>query len=269
VLGSLGQLAVVVRATIRLVPAPTRARSYQLFYTDLDTYLADQRRALAEGRFSSLEGQVQRTAAGDGWEFFIDAAVYYTDTPPDDAAVTAGLRFDPARTVTQEFTFPDWIDRLRPTVELLIRLGVWFLPHPWINLFLPASRTGAVVAPTLAELTLADTGMGPVLLYPFRPGLVRRRFVETPDEPVAFLFAILRTTVPPTDPAGQLAANRVLYERARAVGGKRYPVGSVPFSPRDWVTHYGLDYPAFVAAKATWDPRRVLCPGQGIFGPPR
>ena len=62
-LGSLGQLAIVVRATIRLVPAPTHARTYQLFYPDLDTYLADQRRALAEGRFTSLEGQVQRTAA--------------------------------------------------------------------------------------------------------------------------------------------------------------------------------------------------------------
>ena len=46
-------------------------------------------------------------------------------------------------------------------------------------------------------------------------------------------------------------------------------VGSVPFTPLDWVAHYGRDYPAFVAAKATWDPRRVLAPGQGIFGPPR
>ena len=127
----------------------------------------------------------------------------------------------------------DWIDRLRPTVELLIQLGVWFLPHPWINLFLPASRTAAVVEPTLADLTPADTGMGPILLYPFRPGLVRRRSVQTPDEPVAFLFAILRTTVPPTDPAAQVADNRALYDRARAVGGKRCPVGSVPFSPLD------------------------------------
>jgi len=40
-----------------------------------------------------------------------------------------------------------------------------------------------VVAPTLADLTLADTGQGPVPLYPFRPGLVRRRFVQVPDEP--------------------------------------------------------------------------------------
>jgi len=40
-----------------------------------------------------------------------------------------------------------------------------------------------VVAPTLADLTLADTGQGPVPLHPFRPGLVRRRFVQVPDEP--------------------------------------------------------------------------------------
>ena len=106
VLGSLGQLAIVVRATIRLVPAPTHARTYQLFYPDLDTYLADQRRALAEGRFTSLEGQVQRTAADDGWEFFIDAAVYYTDTPPDDAAVTGGLRS--TRPVRSAQTSPSW-----------------------------------------------------------------------------------------------------------------------------------------------------------------
>ena len=118
-------------------------------------------------------------------------------------------------------------------------------------------------------MTPADTGMGPVLLYPFRPGLVRRRFVQVPDEPVAFVFAILRTTVPPADPAAQVAANRALYERARAVGGTRYPVGSVPFRPLDWVAHDGRDYPAFAAAKATFDPRRVLAPGQGIFGPPR
>jgi cytokinin dehydrogenase len=43
----------------------------------------------------------------------------------------------------------------------------------------------------------------------------------------------------------------------------------VPFTPLDWIAHYGRDYPAFVAAKAIWDPRRILSPGQGIFGPPR
>ena len=269
VLGSLGQLAVVVRATIALVPAPSYARGYQLYYSDLDTYLGDQRRALAGRRFDSLEGQALRTAADDGWEFFLDAAVYYDGTAPDDPAVTRGLRFDPARTLTPEYTYLQWIDRLRPTVEFLKSIGAWGLPHPWLDMFLPASRTAAVVRPTLDRLTLADTGQGPVLLYPFRPGLVRPRFLEVPREPVGFLFSLLRTTVPPTTVESQLAGNRDLYDRGVAAGGKRYPVGSVPLTHPDWVRHYGRDYPAFAAAKTTWDPRRILSPGQGIFGPPR
>jgi cytokinin dehydrogenase len=267
VLGGLGQYAVIVSATVGLVPAPARARSYQLFYPDLPTYLADQRRCLADGRFSSLEGQAQATAAG-GWEFFVDAAAYYTGAGPDDAAVTAGLRHDPARTVIVDQTFAAWIDRLRPVVEFLKSIGVWGLPHPWINLFLPASRTADVVSATLAGLTVADTGQGPVLLYPFKTGLLRRPFVKAPAEPEAFLFALLRTTVPPTTSQSQRVANRALYERARDAGGKQYPVGSVPTTPADWRDHYGPTYPAVLAARGMFDPRRILAPGQGIFATP-
>jgi cytokinin dehydrogenase len=269
VLGSLGQLAIVVRATIRLVRAPAAARGYQLFYTDLDTYLGDQRRLLGERRFSSLEGQAVRDAADTRWDFFVDAAAYHDGTPPDDARITRGLRFDPARTLTQDYTYVEWVNRLKPTVDFLKQIGAWTLPHPWIDVFLPDSTVRGIVADTLATLTLADTGQGPVLLYPFRPGLVRPRFVEVPAGPVAFLFSLLRTTVPPADAAAQRADNRVLYDKAVRAGGRRYPVGSVPLTPRDWAVHYGRDYPALLAAKAAWDPRRVLAPGQGIFGPPR
>jgi FAD/FMN-containing dehydrogenase len=267
VLGGLGQFAIVVRATIRLIRAPAEVRAYQLYYADLGSYLADQRLLLADGRFSSLEGQAV-PAAGGGWEFFVDAASYYTPpATPDDAALLAGLRFDPARTVITEVSYLDWVNRLAPTVELLEQIGVWYFPHPWINLFVPASRTAELVGPVLAGLTQDDTGQGPVLLYPFRTGRLTRPFVEVPDEPVAFLFAILRTAVPP-EPAvvqRQLADNRALYEAARAVGAKRYPVGSVPFGPADWLDHFGADYPAFAAAKARYDPLHRLTPGQGIF----
>jgi cytokinin dehydrogenase len=267
VLGGLGQFGILVQATIRLVPAPTDVRAYQLYYPDLGSYLADQQLLLAERRFSSLEGQAV-PAAGGGWEFFVDAAAAYTvPAEPDDAALLAGLRFDPARTVVTEYRYLDWVDRLAPSVELLKQLGIWYVPHPWINLFLPASRTAELVGAVLAGLTADDTGQGPVLLYPFDTGRLTRPFVEVPAEPVAFLFALLRAAVPP-EPAvvqRQLQDNRALYEAARAVGGKRYPVGSVPFEPADWRDHYGADYPAFAAAKARYDPLHLLTPGQRIF----
>jgi cytokinin dehydrogenase len=267
VLGGLGQFGVLVGATIRMIPAPTEVRQYQLYYSDLDTYLADQRTLLADGRFSSLEGQAQPAATG-GWEFFVDAATYYRPpASPDDAALLAGLHFDPARTVITEYSYLDWVNRLAPTVELLKALGIWYFPHPWINLFLPDSRTRSLVAATLADLTVDDTGQGPVLLYPYKTSRLTRPFVMRPAEPVAWLFALLRTAVPP-DPATvarQLADNRALYEAARAVGGKRYPVGSVPFTPADWRDHYGTRWPAFAADKTGYDPQHTLTPGQGMF----
>jgi FAD/FMN-containing dehydrogenase len=267
VLGGLGQFAILVRATIRLVPAPTNARGYQLYYPDLGSYLADQRRLLADGRFGSLQGQAIRNAADTGWEFFVDAAAYYTAPhPPDDTALVGGLSF--GRMAVLEYSFFDWVNRLAPTIEFLKQIGAWGLPHPWLDVFLPASRTAHIVQSVLADLTLADTGQGPVLLYPFSSGRLHRPFVEMPDEDVAFLFSLLRTAVPPApDLVARLVAdNRAVYEQARDAGGKRYPIGAVVLSEADWRDHYGPDWPAFAAAKARYDPRHVLTPGQGIFG---
>ena len=143
VLGSLGQLAIVVRATITLIPAPAAARGYQLYYSDLDTYLGDQRRLLGGRRFSSLEGQAVRDAADTRWDYLVDAAAYHDGTPPDDAAITRGLRFDPARTQVTDYTYLEWVNRLAPTVEFLKQIGAWYLPHPWIDVFLPDSRVRA------------------------------------------------------------------------------------------------------------------------------
>jgi hypothetical protein len=269
VLGGLGQFAIIVRATVRLVPAPSAARVYLLSYSDIGTFTSDQLRAAADRRFSYLEGQV--VAAEDGtWGFLLEAAAYYTPPAvPDDATLLRGLSPDADGIVVDDVPYFDWINRLAPVVELLKQIGIWYLPHPWFNVFLPASRTAGYVDEVLADLTTDDTGEGPILLYPFGTDQVTQPFVQLPAEQTAFLFAILRTAIPPVDAVVQreLADNRALFERARAIGGKQYPVGSIPFSPADWASHFGLDYPAFLAAKSRYDPRRVLAPGQGIFPP--
>jgi cytokinin dehydrogenase len=77
----------------------------------------------------------------------------------------------------------------------------------------------------------------------------------------------LRTAAPPTPDvvSAMLAANRALYDRAVAVGGTRYSIGAIPFSPADWRRHFGIVWPFLVAAKRRFDPDNVLTPGQGIF----
>jgi len=266
ILGSLGQFGLIVQAHVGLIPAPTQARVLQLFYTDLEQYVADQNMVVLDERFSYLEGQVVPVPSG-GWMFILEAASYYTPPQePDNTALLNGLRPD-AGMMIQELTYFDWQNRLAPVVDALRQSGAWFFPHPWFNVFLPGSAVVSYVRDVFNDLTVADTGHGPILCYPFRRSKLRRRFVQTPDEEICYLFGILRTAPPDDLPVvdAQVSANRVLFEQARALGGTHYPIGSLPFSPADWSQHFGVDWPHFLRLKARYDPCQVLTPGQGIF----
>jgi cytokinin dehydrogenase len=84
-----------------------------------------------------------------------------------------------------------------------------------------------------------------------------------------WLFDILTSSAAPgPDPAfttQMLTRNRTLFEKARALGGTRYPIGSVEFSHEDWRIQYGEVWEFFKAAKHRFDPDLILSPGPGIF----
>lgn len=260
VLGGLGQFGVITRATVRLAPAATTARVYHLTYPTLSALTAAQRTALADGRFSYLEGQATPTESG--WTYLLEGVVYYTPpSAPDDASLLAGLA--PAGTEITELPYFDWLNRIYDLVQQLMALR---LPGPWINLFLPDAATDAYVSSVLATTTPADVG-GVVLLYPVPRSRIRQPFVRLPDSPVVFLLALLRAVSPPDDAEVRrlLTVNREQYDQAVAVGGTHYPVGAIPLTPADWRAHYGSRWPAFRAAKRRYDPNHILAPGQGIF----
>jgi cytokinin dehydrogenase len=268
VLAGAGQCGIIVRAKVKLVPAEAQAMVFLLFYDDLQTFLSDQQLLLREGRFSYLEGQVVRRADDSGWRFMIEAASYFTlPRTPDQAALLAGLRDNRLEAQITVQRYRDFTFRLDPTVALLKAIGVWGLPHPWMTLFLPASRTAEYVQRLVDQLTVADTGQGPVLLYPFDTAKMRRPMFRVPDERKAFHLSILRTGSPdPAVTSGMLAQNRQLYDAAVAIGGMRYIIGAIPsFSPDDWRRHFGPVWPFLLDAKATFDPDNVLTPGQGMF----
>ncbi|AKU93648.1 putative cytokinin oxidase [Labilithrix luteola] len=268
VLAGLGQFAIIVRATIRMIPAPTQARVYNLYYDDIALYTKDQRRLLAEGRFGYLEGQVVPSASDTGWRFMIEAAAYYTPpSAPNDAALLAGLKDNPSERVISETTYTGWQFRIDPTVEFLKALGVWFFPHPWYSVFVPASKANEYVGNVLSTLTEADTGQGPILFYPIATSKIGASLYPLPNEPVAFAFNLLRTA-PPDDPAtvaAMVADNRRLYEKLVCAGGTRYSIGSIPFSRHDWQQHFGRRWGLLTRSKRHYDPDNVLTPGQGIF----
>lgn len=246
--GGLGRCAVIIRATLRLVPAPHRVLSRRLVYAG-PRALLDAQRAAAPGH-AHISGQAKPRppdVPGERWFYELHAAAFDSDPepaePPGDLVELA------------ELPYLEYADRLRPDVAELVTLGEWARPHPWGMVFLPGTRAPGVIGATLAALEPRDMGLsGVVLINPLRgrgtPSLA------LPPEPV--LFGLLRTASPGATPAAEmLAGNRALYERAVAVGGARYAVDAVPFTAGERAA--GLGVPRVPRATSRrYDPGDVL-----------
>ncbi|KOV56187.1 FAD-binding protein [Streptomyces sp. MMG1121] len=266
VLAGLGQCAVIVTATLRLVPAPALVRRYCLYYSDLTRCLADQRMLAEEGRFAHLEGQAR--PADDSRPYMIEAvAPHPARLPPDDTALLGGLSHDPARVERADLTYADFAHRVDTDEEVLTGTGEWLHPHPWLNLLLPHDRAESVVRAVLADPAfhdLRDTGL--VLLYPLLSRPLRAPLFRRPPGEVLYLFALLRTAPPdgPETVAAMVAANRTAYDLARSEGAVAYPVNALPMSTADWRDHYGSWWPSLAEAKKRHDPHHVLARGHGL-----
>ena len=263
----LGQFGLIVRARVRLIPAPPNARLYHAFYSSLPAFLSDLEKLIDDGRFDTVQGFAVPDGAG-GWLFQLETTKYFSPgNEPDDASLLSGLSFNPGTQSAQDMTYFDYLNRLAPLIAFLRQIGVWAFPHPWVNLFVPSANAEKLIGETLDNLTVDDVGQGPILIYPFNRELFRAPFFRVPESRHFFVFALLRNAVPPTpERAAQLvAANRTLFERAVQLGGKRYPFDSVPMTKHDWQKHYQPLWGPFVSAKRHFDPDEILTPGPGIF----
>jgi len=262
VLGGMGQFAIIVRATVRLVPAHTTVRSFQLSYSDLATFMADQRRLVGEERFDHVTGQARLTATGPA--FTLEAVVFYSEPDaPDDASLLEGST--PLTITATDIAYSTWIVRLDPIVQAQINAGVWQRPHPWFDVFLSDDTAESYISSVLSTLTTADTGNGPIIIFPFNSRYLTRPFAMMPDADLIFVFGIFRLAVDEANAAPMVEANRVLFEDARDVGAKQYPIDAIPMDPEDWTEHFGENWNSFCARKGTYDPDHVLTPGPGFF----
>jgi cytokinin dehydrogenase len=263
----LGQVAVIIRATLRLVPAPRQLRRFLLYYPDLATMLGDQRRLTAERRFEGVQGAVLPAPAG-GWMFRLDLVKDLSGDPPDEAALLAGLSDDRARAEPSTLPYLGYLDRLAALERLLRSEGWWPFPHPWLTTFVGDAAVEAVAAGELARLTPADLGpLGQMVVSAIIRESVRTPLLRLPTDPLCFTFNLIR--LPATDDAAEarrlVTANRAVYERVREAGGTLYPVSAVPMSRADWRRHFGSAYEQLSQAKREHDPGRVPTPGYEVF----
>jgi cytokinin dehydrogenase len=261
----LGQVGAITRATIKLIPAPEKARRYLLTYPDLRTLLMDQRLLAAENRFDAVQGSILPMPTG--WAFRLDAARYFSADKPDDNALLAGLSDDRAAAKLSTVTYLEYLNRLAALEQLLRSNGQWFHPHPWLMTFVGDSSVEAVVSGELDALTPADLGtFGQITLSAFRRP-VATGLLRLPADDLLYAFNLVR--IPTTDAVAEAArlidANRAIYERVRAAGGTLYPVSALPMSPDDWRRHFGPAWARLRDAKQDFDPGHVLTPGYEVF----
>ncbi|MFJ9210563.1 FAD-binding protein [Streptomyces sp. NPDC102264] len=262
-----GQVGIIVRATVRIVPPKERVVVFNLVYNDVATYLADAEKVLAEGRFEVQAGELQRKPDDSGWRYKMELGATYTGTAPAREPLIAGLRDVRSEAVIDDMAFLDYVYRFDAYVEYYKEADYWDQPKPWLSLFLPASKVKQFLQIAEADLTANDLGVGFVLTYPYRTSKLKRPMAVQPNDSVGYLFDLLRFPHPgEPDIAGMLEQNRRLYDKAVALGAKRYLVGAIPrMTPADWKRHFGNRYSDLCNAKRRYDPADILTPGQGFF----
>ncbi|MBD0672758.1 FAD-binding protein [Streptomyces sp. CBMA156] len=263
-LAGAGQVGIITRATLKLIPAPKNARVFTLTYNDQHTFLTDQQTILNDGRFPSQIGEILIQPNGQPPRYKIEAVAHYNTTTPNPTPLLTNL--NPTTTDITDQTYHDYTHRADTFADTIKNLGYWNAPKPWLSLFLPATTTPQFLNHALPQITPQDIGAGLLLCYPFHTNKLTHPLAITPNEPTTYLFDLLTFPHPDTNPQPALQRNRTLYNTATQLGAKRYLVGAIPhMTPHDWQTHYGPHWTTLTTAKNTYDPTHTLTPGQNIF----
>ncbi|WP_329391916.1 FAD-binding protein (plasmid) [Streptomyces sp. NBC_01351] len=260
-----GQVGIIVRVNVKLMPAPKRAVIFSLYYNTVEQYLVDSEKVLADGRFQVHAGEMQRTPDNSGWRYKLEVGATYNTTPPDRNKLLCDLKDDRPSAVIEDVTYRDYMFRLDAYEEYLKSTGHWYTPKPWLSMFLPASKTKAFMKLVEQEMNADSLGGGFLLFYPYFTSKLKRPLAMQPNESVAYLFDLLRFPNPgEPNIQAMVDQNRRLYDIAVGMGAKRYLVGSIPMTTADWKKHFGNRWTGFVNAKRKYDPNNILTPGQGF-----
>ncbi|CAA7391133.1 unnamed protein product [Spirodela intermedia] len=309
VLGGLGQFGIITRARILLQDAPQKVKWVRAFYDDFEIFIEDQELLVSrpeivdyvEGFVVPNEGSLLSSyvAFPANLDFTLQfqgrrRQVYYclefaihdyeqTESAADQVAeVTKRLRHMPALIHSVEVSYFDFLNRVRMEETNLRGRGLWDVPHPWLNMFVP-KRGIARFLDMLMETISSEDFEGPLLMYPIlRDKWDSNTSAVLPDadaspatDNVLYTVGVLRSANPATCPAECLREilrqNRHIVRTATAVaGGGSPPIGAKQYLPfysaqGQWQEHFGRKWQRFSARKSQFDPFSILAPGLGIF----
>lgn len=186
-------------------------------------------------------------------------------------ALLERLSFEPGFVFTKDVTYVQFLDRVRQEEQVLRSAGVWEVPHPWLNLFIPRSRILDFDAAVFKGLLKDANPAGVILMYPMNKGRWDERMTAvTPatgaeDDGVFYTVGMLWSALSEVDVELLERQNEAVlgFCEEAGIGCKQY----LPhFTARDgWRQHFGAKWERLIELKAKYDPHAILSPGQRIF----
>jgi cytokinin dehydrogenase len=273
VLAGQGQCGIIVRAKVAMVPAKALCLNTTMLYFDVHSLQADMRTLVYRDELDSIYALNVVVDPNSGARAYVLNLAKFHDasSTPDMAAMTAGLSYVPGTLQTVDIPYLDFQLQVDKLIAQLREANLFDnVMHPWFDVFMPDSELGDYVQDIVGSFQPDDVGVfGFVLLFPLKTSTINRPLFRLPDEELVWLFDVLTSADFPGHnadfAANKRARNNAWFEMARQLGGTRYPIGTLDFTPSDWRQHYGPTWKAFKKAKDEFDPNNILAPGPGIF----
>ncbi|XP_020236170.1 cytokinin dehydrogenase 2 [Cajanus cajan] len=297
VLGGLGQFGVITRARIPLRPSPTRVYWIHLLYNNFTTFSKDQEYLISFNERSDtnaadyIEGQLllinqspldlsfyepsdqQRITSlvtQYGIIYVLEIAKYYDNNnearvEQEVANLVKGLNFLPTFMFKKNVSYEEFLGRVHASELLLTSQGVWDVPHPWLNMFVPSSQISDFNEGVFKDIILKQNiSPGGCLVYPMnRNKWDDRMSAVTPKEDVFYSVNLFRFAVQNVEKYEVQNQKILQFCKDADIKIKEYLAGNK--THQEWVEHFGLKWKLFKDRKAKFDPNRILSPGQGIF----
>ncbi|KAG0488494.1 hypothetical protein HPP92_007305 [Vanilla planifolia] len=306
ILGGLGQFGIITKARILLQDAPKKVKWIRAFYDDFRTFTDDQELLISmpqkvdyvEGFIILNENSLQSSSnafpaqiefindvrdGGFGVYYCLEFAVHDYQRKENDVdqlvkEIASDLKFRAPFFFEAYVSYYDFLNRVRSEETSLRSRGLWDVPHPWLNMFVPKSGIEAFTDLLLQSISRQDFE-GPILIYPFLRGKWDANMsavlpettlaTETAAEQVVYAVGVLQSTDPKKCGASCLAeiigTQRKVVEIAASgrIRAKQY-LSRQP-TPALWREHFGSRWDQFAARKSRFDPMARLGSSQGIF----
>ncbi|KAG6497176.1 cytokinin dehydrogenase 4-like [Zingiber officinale] len=294
VLGGLGQFGIITRARIALEPAPKMVKWTRVLYSDFRSFMEDQEMLTSSMEsFDYVEGFViiNRTGILNSWRssfdpqdpvraskfdsggrvlFCLEMATNFNREEVESKnkqveRLLSKLRYIPSTLFQSEVSYLEFLDRVHVSELKLRSVGLWEIPHPWLNLFVPRSRIHDFAREVFGKI-LKDNSNGPILLYPLnRIKWDNRTSAVIPDEEIFYLVAFLSSAPSQSSLEQALKLNNEVLEFCNRAGIRMKQYLPHYTTQEEWRAHFGDQWDRFSQRKEIYDPLNILAPGQRIF----